>query len=285
MTNYCFTTLVDRGSGNNQQPTSHRAIPQRTPKLIRQALSHLRSGRYSLSAYERLADFMLIGRRDKYHPLTYLQQLIGLQADRSTAEVLGQDVHDLQTCYERARTRVKAIDNHDSPIIPILYWGFCYVQALRDVPGFALDCQRQELNPKDPDFLTRAIAVAGDAEKHLHSTGNDSQGPLSCAAVSSRQPYDGQTGEIVADITPPHTPRSPRTPPPTICGFCGKRGHSHTVCNRFKAFCATRPWATLVYPKCLLRGHPLASCTRAQGKQWQNDASAWRLLLGQPTNG
>ncbi|KAL8424293.1 hypothetical protein Efla_002911 [Eimeria flavescens] len=62
---------------------------------FRQALTQTRSGRYSLSDYEHLRDFMLISRRDNYHPNTYLQQLIGLQAHRFTAVALGQHVHDL----------------------------------------------------------------------------------------------------------------------------------------------------------------------------------------------
>ncbi|KAL8424711.1 hypothetical protein Efla_001288 [Eimeria flavescens] len=48
------------------------------------------SGRYSLSDYERLRDFMLISRRNEYHPHTYLQQMIAGQANRFTAEALAQ---------------------------------------------------------------------------------------------------------------------------------------------------------------------------------------------------
>ncbi|KAL8439013.1 hypothetical protein Efla_002422 [Eimeria flavescens] len=63
----------------------------------RQARAHMRGGRYSLSDYERLRDFMLISGRDKYQPHTYLQELVSMQVDRFTAEALGKHVNDLQT--------------------------------------------------------------------------------------------------------------------------------------------------------------------------------------------
>ncbi|KAL8274769.1 hypothetical protein Esti_001318 [Eimeria stiedai] len=109
----------------------------------------------SLTEYESLPDYMLLSRLYKYHPHTYLEQLIGLKTGRYSAESLGQLVQDLQAYCERARLRVHTIRDQEFPVLPMEYWGFCYIQALSSTAAFVVDCQRSMLDPKKSENLTR----------------------------------------------------------------------------------------------------------------------------------
>ncbi|KAL8269496.1 hypothetical protein Esti_006582 [Eimeria stiedai] len=100
------------------------------------------------------------------------------------------------------------------------------------------------LDSKKSDYLTRVTDLAAEAENRFPPPPSceDSRRPksLSRPALPGWQPH--------AEGTPSNSPRHTKSPSTPSCGFCGKKGHTYTVCNRSKAFCATRKWAIKAWP-------------------------------------
>ncbi|KAL8442333.1 hypothetical protein Emed_007341 [Eimeria media] len=232
--------------------------------------------------YETLRDRMLFSREERYHPLTYLRQLLTLQQGKRSASDLGIFLRKLRSHYERATVRHTKFERWEFPTICAGLWGLCYLEALHPDISTSLRAQCTMLDPTMPNYLQQLIRLATVVDKFPSILDRRASLPrtLACPTIPDRSKGDMRSKDGALRTPTRGTPRSTaRFAAPLPCCFCGQHGHRHQTCEKYQMFRNNRRWARHACPKCLEKGHHLKECKQPRGEYWGKDEAAWKLIL------
>ncbi|KAL8441403.1 hypothetical protein Emed_007566 [Eimeria media] len=129
------------------------------------AMTELEADGLDITDFETLRDRMLFSREERYHPLTYLRQLLNLRQGKRSAADLGIFLRKLRTHYERATVRHTKFERWEFPTICVGLWGQCYLEALHPDISTALRAQCTMLDPTLPNYLHQLIRLATVVDK------------------------------------------------------------------------------------------------------------------------
>ncbi|KAL8449968.1 hypothetical protein Emed_002709 [Eimeria media] len=248
------------------------------------AMTELELDGLDTTDYDTLRDRMLFSREERYHPLTYLRQLLTLRQGERSASDLGIFLRKLRTHYERATVRHTKFERWEFPTICVGLWGLCYLEALHPDISPSLRAQCTMLDPTLPNYLHRLIRLATVVDKFPRIPDDKRASPprpLACPTIPDRTQGDMRSKDGALGTPTQGTPRSTtRFAALLPCCFCGQHGHRHQTCEKYQMFRNNRRWARHACPKCLEKGHFLKECKQPRGKYWGKDEAAWNLILG-----
>ncbi|KAL8272791.1 hypothetical protein Esti_003265 [Eimeria stiedai] len=197
-------------------------------------MAELVAEKLDITDHENLRDRMMYSGVPRYHPITYLRQLLTLRQGKLSAYDLGTFVRKLLIYYERSVVR------WSYPSFSLSIWGTCYLEGLNRGLSQSIQPQCSMLGPNLPTYLNQLIRLASAANKASKKDWAKPASPTRppCCPVLQKHSREEERSMDSAAATPTRgNPRRPTCPSGVLpCCFCGEHGHRHQTCETYRTF-------------------------------------------------